>query len=139
MKETIFFELELLKNLSDIKISSTYNLETKQLDFLKIFLKNKPFKVVELDKNVGVGLISNDLYLELANHIFDNNLIYEKISDNPLKTAIDYIESELIILLENKNISQKLFNNIVPNQNNKLGKARILPKIHKANFSSDKL
>ncbi len=51
-----------------------------------------------------------------------------------MKNSIDFIESELIILLENRNISQKLFNCIVPNQSNKLGKARILPKINKDKF-----
>ena len=63
-KDTLNFRLELHKNLlytfKDIDIKP--NISYEQLKTIAIFQKNKPFKIIDCDKNVGLALISNELY-----------------------------------------------------------------------------
>ena len=49
--------------VSCIKPNITYD----QLKAISIFQKTKPFKIIDCDKNVGLALISNELY---ENNIF---------------------------------------------------------------------
>jgi len=98
------------------------------------FSKNKPFKVIQLDKNVGAGIISNDLYLELANEVFDDLNTYEKLEQDPLDNAKEEIYDILIGLYEKNFISKKLFELLKPNFGS-LGVASIIAKIHKPVFS----
>ena len=65
-KSSIFFQLELFKELNNLKFNIDSNLTRNELFILKNFLLKKPFKVVELDKNVGSGIISNDFYDKLT-------------------------------------------------------------------------
>ena len=58
-KDCILFQLELFKQLNNIKFNFESNITQNELSLLKKFVKEKPFKIVELDKNVGSGIISN--------------------------------------------------------------------------------
>jgi hypothetical protein len=111
------------------RVNFISNLDIRELALLKKFLKEKPFKIVELDKNVGSGIISNDLNEEITlNSLRDVNT-YEQIFIDPLETCINEIKNKLVTLLHDKKISKKLFNYI--NILGKLGNYRNLPKIHK--------
>ena len=72
LKESMLFELELLKSLENLKLKVFFNISLKEFKILKHFISCKPFKIIQLDKNVGAGIISNELYLELANRVFDS-------------------------------------------------------------------
>ena len=128
-KDCIFFQLELFKQLNNIRFNFISNLDIRELALLKKFVKEKPFKIVELDKNVGSGIISNELNEEITlNSLRDVNT-YEQIFIDPLETCINEIKNKLTTLLQEKKISKKLYNSI--NISGKLGNYRNLPKIHK--------
>jgi hypothetical protein len=134
LQESMLFELELLKELENLKINISFNLSLEELKTLKHFSKNKPFKVIQLDKNVGAGIISNELYLELANEVFDDSITYENLEDDPLNNAKEEIYDILIGLYEKNFISKKLFELLKPNFGT-IGVASIIAKIHKPVFS----
>ena len=54
----INFQLELYKELNNIEFDFISNLSVDELSIIKKFKKENPFKIVELDKNVGSGIIS---------------------------------------------------------------------------------
>jgi hypothetical protein len=128
-KDCILFQLELFKQLNNIKFNFESNLTKNELSLLKKFVKEKPFKIVELDKNVGSGIISNDLNNELTLRSLNDKDTYEQIIEDPLEKCIINVKKELEKLYIDKHISKKLYNSI--NISGKLGNYRNLPKIHK--------
>jgi hypothetical protein len=54
------------------------------------FVKRKPFKVVELDKNVGVGIIDKRLYNKLCLEFLSNPDGYEKMDHDPFINSCKY-------------------------------------------------
>ena len=131
-KNCIFFQLELFKELNNLKFKIDSNLTRNELSILKNFIKKKSFKIVELDKNVGSGIISNDFYDKLTMDSLNDENVYEKIYSDPLTESISQINKELELLFKSANISKKLYNSI--KINGKLGSFRILPKLHKSVF-----
>jgi hypothetical protein len=132
-EDSTLFELELLKQLENLDIKIHYNISLEELKIIKHFSKNKPFKIVELDKNVGAGIISNQLYLELANKIFEDSNTYTKLDTSPLDDSKEIIYDILMNLYEKNDISKKLFELLKPNFGN-LGVASLLFKVHKEKF-----
>ncbi len=118
----------------DTKIHNFYTFFHKIFgsSILKKFLNNKPFKVVELDKNVGSGVISNEFYDKLTMDSLNDENVYEKIFSDPLINSVSEIKKELELLFLSGSISKKLYNAI--KIDGKLGSFRILPKIHKNVF-----
>ena len=117
------------------KMNSNLSIDQKQC--LKDFVKNKPFKILNCDKNVGTILISNSLFLKLSNeHLFMINSPYIKLEFDPLNNAIENINSILNDLLDNDHICNKLhkYMYIKNIEDVKLGSFKILPKIHKKKF-----
>jgi hypothetical protein len=94
--------------------------------FLRIFIIEKPFKVVQLDKNVGAALISNELFNDLAYDLLNDENCYDRIEDNPLDFIIISIEKELWRLYYKKFISNELFHALIEFKH-KLGSFRFLP------------
>ena len=126
-------QLELYKHLENVKFNSKSNLKPGEFKIIKKILKEKPFKVVGLDKNVGTGIISNELYDELVFENLNNNEIYEKILENPLEECRNNIEIKLNELALSKEISDKL-HKVLKDCPNKLGSFSVSPKIHKKKF-----
>jgi hypothetical protein len=133
-KESLWFEIEIFKELSKIELHNSKNLTNLQLHFLKKFLNEKPFKIVELDKNVGAGIISNTLYKELCYELLEDNSTYQELFENPIDSSIIEINNILNQQLRNKNISKKLHSKLRIISDLKLGSFRILPKVHKEKF-----
>jgi hypothetical protein len=133
LEETTLFELELLKQLENLEVKISYNISLEELKIIKHFAKFKPFKVVELDKNVGAGIISNQLYLELANTVFEDSSTYKRLESNPLDESKESIYDILMNLYQNNDISKKLFELLKPNFGS-LGVASLLFKVHKEKF-----
>ena len=133
-KDCIFLQLELFKELNNIKFNFKQNLTTHELNILKKFITDKPFRVVELDKNVGSGIISNELYDELTLQSLSDIKVYKELDYDPLEESIDSVTIELNELFLNRKISNRLRKSI--KINGKLGSFRILPKIHKSTFST---
>jgi hypothetical protein len=134
-EESFKFQLELYKELENIEFGSKNNLSKGELYTIKKFLKDKPFRVVCLDKNVGTGIISNNLYNDLVYETLHNNEIYEEIFENPLEECRNQIEIKLNELALNKSISHKLHNYLKDCPKN-LGSFSIYPKIHKKTYGN---
>jgi len=135
-QSTIDFKLEFLKNIHNFSFAFKRNLSNLEVSCLLKFLNEKPFKVVELDKNVGIGVIDNKLYDSLCNEFLSNPECYEKIDYDPLVISCNIINDMLLDLYVNRNISKKLYSKIIINYSKcKVGSFRILPKIHKDKFS----
>jgi len=134
-EECFKFQLELYKELENIELGSKNNLRKGELYTIKRFLKEKPFKVVCLDKNVGTGIISHNLYNDLVYETLNNSEIYEEIFENPLEERRNQIEIRLNELALNKSISHKLHNCLKDCPKN-LGSFSIYPKIHKKTYGN---
>ena len=58
-KESLDFKFNFFKESSNLLIKTKHNLSTSEFNSLNYFVKNKPFCIVECDKNIGATLISN--------------------------------------------------------------------------------
>ena len=131
--ETIDFKFNFYKYISNLAFDYKHNLSISEIESLCNFSKNKPFKVVECDKNVGVCLISNDNYNTLCLSLLNDINTYEQIPADPINLVNETIKTSLDNLLSNKDISEKLYEKLFTSKN-KLGSFRILSKLHKDEF-----
>jgi len=129
------FQIEQYKELENIKLNSKSNLKIGEMNIIRKFIKERPFKVVGLDKNVGTGIISNELYDELVFESLNDINIYKELNNNPLNECRNYIEIKLNELALNKKISSKL-HNFLKDCPNRLGSFSISPKIHKKKYGN---
>ncbi|CAF1057037.1 unnamed protein product [Brachionus calyciflorus] len=113
ISDCLNFELEILKNLNDIKLDLNKNIPSSKLSTLNYFCKNKPVKIVECDKNVGFAILNNQLYDQLCDDHLNNNKYYKEIFEDPLVSSIELINKELEELFTNEDISSSLFYSLV--------------------------
>ena len=132
--ESLKFYLEIFCESNNLRIDNISNLSKTDINRLKFFNKNKPFKVVELDKNIGSGIISNENYINLVNKELGKKEVYLKIDENPLDEIIIKYK-ELFLSHSNKNYISKRMMRYLNKDEFKLGNFRILPKLHKEKFS----
>ena len=97
---------------------------------LKQFIKFKPFKIVQVDKNLGTCIMSNEIYNSYCYEHLNNNEYFISIPNNPIEELIVTISNTLNSLMDDKHLSSKLFNKCFIN-NPRLGKFRLLIKLHK--------
>ena len=95
LKETIDFRFEFFKNISNIKIEKNLNLNENEIYFLKEFVRKKPFKITDCDKNVGICIMSNEIYNSLVLNQLSNSSIYVKIDNITKETISKKIDSKL--------------------------------------------
>lgn len=131
-RETIDLRFKCLKILSENCFSNLNNNLTKdQFNCLRHFLKNKPFTIVNCDKNVGWAIIDTKLYDNLAReHLFQNENTYKKLEDDPLLLTIESINGELLQLNKSGHISNKLYNQLKIKKEAKSGNMSLMPKLH---------
>ena len=134
-KDTLDFRLNVFQNLSNYSYKIEHNLNKNHLDSIYKFSRNKPFKIVECDKNIGSAIISNDFYDKLVLENLDNSRVYKEIFNNPLDNVVSEIKEKLSFLLLNKHINKTLFDKLNQFKKIKLGTFRLLPKLHKSTFS----
>jgi hypothetical protein len=122
--------------LDGIKLSpETFNLSSEQFEAIKDFLKKKPFMVCDCDKNIGVAIVSHEIYNELCYTHLNDKKNFIEIEENPLQSIELMIADKLLDLYNNKNISKKMYDKLFK-FNSKLASFRVLPKLHKEKFSS---
>ena len=131
--ENFEFKYTFYDYLSNIEFNSSYNLSVNQIKTLRLFVKTKPFSVIECDKNVGTMLISNENLKSLCIDHLSNNLIYKEVDENPLLATTDLINRELMNLYSNLLISDKVYK-VLQIVNPVIGKFRVLAKVHKNKF-----
>ncbi len=135
--ELVDFQLSVYEFFSKNKIELEKlqkNITKDEYFVLTRFLINKPFKVVECDKNVGSAIISHDLYNKLCLKYLDTN-DFKKIETDPLESVNLLIKKNLDKLLDDMDISTKL-KDFLYMKNCKLGRFRLLMKIHKSKFGT---
>ncbi len=134
--ETVDLEFLLYKEFNDIKLNKKFNnISLEEYKAIKFFIKKKPFKICDCDKNVGISIISNENYNFLSSIHLNNITNFEKLSTNTLEDTQCFIINKLSELKDKKSISQRLFNNLTLKEY-KQGSFRILPKLHKSKFST---
>lgn len=102
------------------------------------FKKEKNFKIINCDKNIGNAILSNELYLNEINNFLTNDDTYILLEENPLLYTINIINQRLSSLFINGHISKKMKKTLLLNLEVKkvnLGKFKLLAKLHKAKFS----
>ena len=131
--ETLKLRYDIFKLLGESnKFSLKRNISYKQIESIKTFFKLKPFKLCNTDKNVGWVILDKELYNNLAdNHLNSNNKTYNELDHNPLKLTITKVNSCLTELNRTGDISNRLFSQLLSKDDSKLGKFRILIKLHK--------
>jgi len=135
-EETLILRKKLFQNVTLArKFNHKTNLTIKQIDCIKKFFTEKPFSLCNSDKNVGWVCLDKSLYINLANdHLASNSFVYKKLNTNPLQETINKIIVSLSNLKDSGHISNRLFNLICPKVSSKLGKFKILAKLHKTKF-----
>ena len=135
-KETLDFKFKILEQLSKFNFNpECFNINKNEFFSIKNFIKCKPFKICEADKNIGLVIVSNDLYLNLCKEHLNNVENFENLNENPLDDTQNTIKITLIELFLNRHISNRLFKSLFIDCA-KLGGFRILPKLHKNKFST---
>ena len=61
-EEVLEFQLNVYKKLSKLTLEIKNNLTLNEISALKEYIRIKPFKIVETDKNTGIAIISHQLY-----------------------------------------------------------------------------
>ena len=117
------------------KFALKNNLSKKQINCVQKYFQTKPFSIVNSDKNIGWVILKKELYNKLAiDHLILNSNVYKRLENNPLEETVVTIRNKLTDLNTNGHISNRLFKQLLPSSNNKLGKFRILVKLHKDKF-----
>jgi hypothetical protein len=108
---------------------------TQYKDLLK-FQKEKSFKIINCDKNVGIAILSNELYINSVKEFLDSDTTFCGLTENPLYITMNLIKNEITNLVNNGHISSKLYKYLLKNiEESKLGSFRLLAKLHKPIFS----
>ena len=131
-KECLDIRFDFYNKLTQKNFEIKPNLTNSQIQDIKWFLKNKPFSVIQADKNIGLVIISNDLVDSLSIAHLSDNTTYTRLDTNPLTTATTELTQILNTLLTDKDLNIPLHKLMVKNA--KLGKFRILAKLHKTKF-----
>jgi hypothetical protein len=135
LNESLEFRFQFFYEISKHKIEHTVNLNKNQLKALRYFIKHKPFRVLEADKNIGAVIMSETLEIELASKVLNDTKTYLKLDSNPLNETINYIDICLNNLVSSFDISERC-KRYLGVSNPRLGKFRILPKLIKEVLSS---
>ena len=110
----------LFNEYDNIKIKP--NISFTQLKYLMKFKKEKNFKIINCDKNVGNAIISNDLYIFCAVDYLNTDSSFINLSNNPWQETVNHITQQIKQLSNYGNISESLEKSLLKNINNsKLG------------------
>ena len=133
-KDSLDFKFNFYKSLSNLSFNSSINITSSEVHFLKKFKYEKPFKIIDCDKNVGVCFIDINIYNSLVLEHLNDSETYKKLTSNPLDETNKIIYKTLESLKKNKHLS-KSFCSKLYNKNSKLGCIRLLAKLHKTTLS----
>ena len=143
--EKLFISKEINQLRSDIhsKIFDEYdnilikpNINYLQYKDLIRFQKEKSFKIINCDKNVGIAILSNELYSTSVIEFLNSDTTFSDLTEDPLYTTVNSIKNDINNLFNNGHVSTNLHKNILKNiDESKLGSFRLLAKLHKPKFS----
>jgi hypothetical protein len=131
LKSSMNFFYYIISNLPNNLNFVNPNLSNSQFSEMRNFKKYKPFRILDSDKNVGSVIMSHSTADELALKHLNDDKTYLKLSDNPTSVFKNKIDCTLSFLFVSKHISEKLYKTFRPSSDSRLGKFRILVKLHK--------
>lgn len=131
--ESLEFRLKFIQELSKKQFQYKHNLNYNQYSALNYFIKNRPFLVLEADKNIGVCIISKELENRISLDTLNDTSVYQKLNKNPLEYIKNSINNTINSLSDIKAISERLAKLIIIDSP-KISNFRILPKLHKKTF-----
>ena len=134
LEESLSFRPSYFQNLTKTVTRFKPNLLSSQIYYLNEFTKNRPFSILEADKNIGSVILSNELLDKLVYDHLSDIKTYIPLDVDPLMDTVDRIKVNLNDLVKTNSLSKTLFNLLIP-LNSKLGSLRLLPKLHKNKFS----
>ncbi|CAF1102253.1 unnamed protein product, partial [Brachionus calyciflorus] len=76
LRDSLDFRFNFIREISNYKFNKFVNISQEQITALNYFIKNKPFVVLEADKNVGCCIISRELEVNLALEHLNDSSIY---------------------------------------------------------------
>ena len=117
-----------------MNISNNFNITRSEFFFLKKFKKEKPFKVIDCDKNIGICFIDNNIYIKFVEEHLNNRDTYKLLENDPLESTSKLISDKLNRLFQQKHISKRLSTGLVNNKS-KVGTIRLLAKLLKEKLS----
>jgi len=94
------------------------NLNYNQNRAFLYFWLNKPFQIIECDKNIGFEIISTELYDKSALDYLKSNPSYSSIHDNQLSSIVVNINNKLDTLFLNNHISKDVKKTVSINNEN---------------------
>jgi hypothetical protein len=132
-KESLEFRFHFIRELSKNKVINQVNLSKNQFSALKYFIKHRPFRVLEADKNIGAVILSETVENQLADEALSDTFTYTRLLSDPLEFTQNLICDKLEYLFNNGHISKRC-KNLLKVDNPRCGIFRILPKLHKSKF-----
>ncbi len=133
LKESLEFRLEFLQQLSNYQYTFESNLSMDQIRSIKQFMNERPFSVIQCDKNIGTCVISNELLDKLSQDYLSDDKTYTRLNIDPTESIVNTVNRELDNLQAAKHVSKRLCGLLRP-RDYKIGKFRILAKLHKHKF-----
>ena len=118
-------KIELVKNFKEIKINEEYldlllknmfsSLKFKSLDEFEIYLKDYDLKLDEIKKKIIIDALWSELIIKkyASRIIINEDEIRKKISENTNIQSKDYMLSEILFEIENKEEIKKKYNKII--------------------------
>ena len=134
LKDSIQFKYNCYKNLQVNFKSFKKNITNQEAFYIKNYLRVKPFKIVECDKNVGMCIIKNEVYDNLVVSHLSSSITYQEIDNDPLWNCNTTIKNTINYLIKIKAISKRIGEKLFISDS-KLGNIRLLFKLHKPKFS----
>jgi hypothetical protein len=112
------------------------NISYLQYKDLIRFQKERSFKIINCDKNVGIAILSNELYSTSVYEFLNSDTSFSELTEDPLYITVNSIKNDITDLFNNGHVSTKLHKIILKNiDDSKLGSFRLLAKLHKPKFS----
>ena len=136
ISESLHFQIESLINIAKTYSIKSCNLSEDNIYSLRKFHQEKPFIVLQCDKNIGSAIISHENYKTICEQLLSDNSTYIPIINDPLEDTNNLITSVLSDLYFNNHIIKKdIYNNLLP-FGSKLGTFKPIPKLHKKQFGN---
>ena len=137
LNETKQLRLNIFKECFKDKFdNNNNNISKEEMKIFNQFKREKPFKIIHCDKNVGFLFVSNNNHRNLALKHLNDDKTYKTCSSHDFKLICDKINENLETLLSAKAIKRRIFERLrIKNVSDcKPGRFKILAKIHKEKF-----
>ena len=104
-KECLDFKFNFYKSLPFCSFAGVMNISFSELKCMKDFIRNKPFKIIDCDKNIGICFISNTNYDKFVTDNLSDTNTYKILELDPLDNIKLKINKKINELVSAKTLS----------------------------------